>query len=134
RGWRRARALARRLWKADRRGNREVGQGDPFGEHQAGVIHAIPEYSVTPRSANGSTHHYGALSGHAISAEQCPLSREPDLEPTSSNDPSETWAAPAFRSAKACSLPTIEVARKQSESPSERSRIFGIHGHLGRCS
>ena len=29
-------ALARRLWKADRRRNRKVGQGDPSSEHQAG--------------------------------------------------------------------------------------------------
>ena len=30
--------LARRLWQAHRRGNREVGQGDRDRQHQAGVI------------------------------------------------------------------------------------------------
>jgi hypothetical protein len=31
-----------------------VGQGDPGGQHQGGVIRAIPaEYSITFRSANG---------------------------------------------------------------------------------
>src|SRR6516225_2385621 len=37
-GWRRARALARRLWQAHRRRNRKVGQGDQVCEHQAGLI------------------------------------------------------------------------------------------------
>ena len=31
--------LARRIRQAHRRRNREVGQGDPGGQHQAGVIH-----------------------------------------------------------------------------------------------
>ena len=34
--------LARRLRQAHRRRNREVGQGDPGGQHQAGVIRAVP--------------------------------------------------------------------------------------------
>ena len=42
--------LARRIRQAHRRRNREVGQGDPSGEHQAGVI---ARYSITARSAKG---------------------------------------------------------------------------------
>ena len=37
--------LARRLWQAHRRRNREVGQGDPGGQHQGGVNHSCPGYS-----------------------------------------------------------------------------------------
>ena len=48
-----ASGLARRLRQAHRRRNREVGQGDPGGQHQAGVIRGIPaRYSITSRSAN----------------------------------------------------------------------------------
>ena len=36
---------------SSRRGNREVGQGDPGGQHQAGVTRCPGRYSVTCRSA-----------------------------------------------------------------------------------
>ncbi len=37
--------------KLDRRRNREVGQGDPVREHQAGVTHAAPFRNSDPRTA-----------------------------------------------------------------------------------
>src|SRR5262249_41219342 len=51
--WHSASRLARRLWQAYRRRNREVGQGDPGGQHQGGVIGATSvKYSVTPVPRN----------------------------------------------------------------------------------
>src|SRR5215831_17147313 len=45
--------LARRLRQADRRGNREVGQGDQVRRHQAAVKLLVARYSITsvPRTA-----------------------------------------------------------------------------------
>ena len=43
--------LARRLRQAHRRRNREVGQGDPGGQHQAGVSARLPTFHKS-RSAN----------------------------------------------------------------------------------
>ena len=40
--------LARRLRQAHRRRNREVGQGDPRGQHQAAVIGQSRRHSITP--------------------------------------------------------------------------------------
>ena len=40
--------LARRLRQAHRRRNREVGQGDPGGEHQAGLIQALSDIPYLP--------------------------------------------------------------------------------------
>ena len=58
--WRRARALSCRLWKADRRRNREMGQGNPGGQHQARVI-GPSRYFKTSRFANSSRRALSAL-------------------------------------------------------------------------
>ena len=42
-GCSRVRWLASRLWQVHRRRNREVGQGGPGGEHQAGLIQALSD-------------------------------------------------------------------------------------------
>ena len=44
--------LARRLRQAHRRRNREMGQGDPGRQHQAGVVCDPARRSITFRSAN----------------------------------------------------------------------------------
>ena len=42
-----------RFRKPHRQRNREVGQGDPSGQHKAGVIRRSRRHSITSRSANG---------------------------------------------------------------------------------
>src|SRR6516162_7365603 len=49
--WHCACGFARRLWQADRRGNREVGQGDQVRRHQAAVKLPEARYSIMLRSA-----------------------------------------------------------------------------------
>ncbi len=60
--------LARRLWKVDCRGNREVGQGDPGRQYQAGVIvgpifHNVPicESRWSTRRPNDRCWHFSAV-------------------------------------------------------------------------
>ena len=65
--------LARRLRQAHRRRNREVGQGDPGGQHQAGVIQQSRTFHKS-RSANGGKDRWLALFCRANRAERCPLS------------------------------------------------------------
>src|SRR5262245_41696569 len=53
-GWHRACALAYRLRKAQRCGNRKVGQGDQVCEHQAGLI-TCPTFHKSRSANRGAT-------------------------------------------------------------------------------
>src|SRR5262249_8114984 len=59
--WRRARALARRIWETDRRRNREMEQGNQGCQHQAGMTRQFRSDIPNARSANPSTQRVSAL-------------------------------------------------------------------------
>jgi hypothetical protein len=71
--------LARRLWKADCRRNREVGQGSPICRHQGGLSRQIFHISRSAKRRVAALHHcFGPYvrSGSVRDAKACPRWRQ----------------------------------------------------------
>ena len=93
-GWHRAWRLARRFRQAHRRGNREVGQGDPAGQYQAGMRVCPPLFGGGGESLHAAPKRRGG-GGRCWTA---PLSRcsarLPHRRDADRSDPNDTLALP----------------------------------------